>query len=180
MEKRGILIMDALTCINSRRSIRKYKAKKIPASIVRKLIVAGMNAPSAYNYQPWIFILVRSLKIKKLLIDAKGGSQFIAAAPLVIACCHDESKTKDKWHNIENVSLAVENMLLAAHALGLGACYLGAFDPEHPDVEKSISKALNLPKNVKIVCLISVGYPDETPKKKVMRKMPEVIRNEHY
>jgi len=172
--------MEALECIYSRRSIRKYKSKAIPAGIVKKIIAAGMSAPSAYNYQPWIFIIVKSQKTKQALIDAKGGSGFILKAPIVIACCYDESKTKDKWHNIENTSLAVENILLAAHALGLGACYLGAFDPEHPKVEKSINEALQLPKNLRIVCLISMGYPDETPKKKIMRKMNEVLKFEYY
>ncbi|MBN1923462.1 MAG: nitroreductase family protein, partial [Nanoarchaeota archaeon] len=155
-------------------------SKKVPASIVRKLITAGMNAPSSYNDQPWAFILVKNLKTKQLLINAKGGSQFIASAPLVIACCYDESKTPDKWHNIENVSLAAENILLAAHSLGLGACYLGAFDPKHPKVEELISKALKLPKHVHIVCLITAGYPDEKPKNKKMRKISEVLRKEVY
>jgi nitroreductase len=172
--------MDALNFINSRRSIRKYKDKKISSGIVRKLINAGMNAPSAYNSQPWIFIIIKSLKTKQSIIDAKGGSQFIAKAPLLIACCYNETKTPDKHHNIENVSLAAENILLAAHALGLGACYVGAFDPEHPTVEKSINKALKLPKNVHIISLISIGYPDEIPKFKKMRKISEVIKNEHY
>ena len=172
--------MDALNFINSRRSIRKYKSKAIPSGIARKLITAGMNAPSAYNSQPWVFILIRELKTKQSIVEAKGGSQFITSAPLVIACCYDESKTPDKFHNIENVSLAAENILLAAHSLGLGACYLGAFDPEHPKVEKSINKALKLPKNIHIVCILSVGYPDEIPKSKKMRKYSEVIKNEHY
>ncbi|MFA5744308.1 MAG: nitroreductase family protein [Candidatus Nanoarchaeia archaeon] len=172
--------MEAIKCINSRRSIRKYKNKKIPANIIKQLITAGMNAPSAYNSQPWIFILIKNKKTMQAIVDAKGGSQFITSAPLVIACCYDESKTPDKFHNIENVSLAAENILLAAHSLGLGACYLGAFDPENPKVEKSISKALKLPKNIHLVCILSVGYPDEIPKSKKMRKYSEVIKNEHY
>jgi nitroreductase len=172
--------MKAIKCINNRRSIRKYLNKKIPANIVKKLINAGMNAPSAYNSQPWIFILIKKIKTKQLLVDAKGGSQYITKAPLVIACCYDETKTPDKYHNIENVSLASQNILLAAHALGLGACYLGAFDPKNPKVEKLINKALKLPKKIHIICLISIGYPDEIPKKKKMRKMSEVIKNEHY
>ncbi len=172
--------MNNLEYINSRRSIRRYKNTKIPSNVVKKLITAGMNAPSAYNYQPWVFILIKNLKTKQLLINAKGGSDFIADAPLVIACCYDESKTPDKWHNIENVSLAAENILLAARTLGLGACYLGAFDPKHPKVEKAINKVLKLPKHVRIVCLITVGYPDEVPKKKKMRKISEVLKTEHY
>lgn len=172
--------MNALNCINSRRSIRKYLNKKIPANIIKQLITAGMNAPSSYNSQPWIFILIKDKKTMQAIVDAKGGSQFITSAPLMIASCYDESKTLDKYHNIENVSLSVENILLAAHSLGLGACYIGAFDPENPKVESLISKALKLPKKVHIVSLISIGYPDQEPKAKKMRKFSEVVKNEHY
>jgi nitroreductase len=172
--------MDALECINTRRSIRKYKSKKIPENIVKKIISAGMNAPSCYNSQPWVFIIIKNKEAMQSLVDAKGGSQFITNAPLIIACCYDESKTPDKYHNIENVSLAAENILLAAHALGLGTCYIGAFDPENAGVERAISKALKLPKNIHVVSLISLGYPDEAPKTKKMRKLSEVMRNENY
>jgi len=172
--------MDAIDCINERRSIRKYKDKKVPANIIKKLIAAGMNAPSAFNSQPWIFILIKNKKTMQAIVDSKGGSQFITKAPLLIACCYDETKTPDKYHNIENVSLAAENILLAAHALGLGACYIGAFDPENLKVEKKISQALKLPKNVRILCCISIGYPDEIPKLKKMRKISEILRFENY
>lgn len=172
--------MDALKAIITRRSIRKYKNKKIPESIIKKLINAGMSAPSCYNYQPWIFILIKKIETKKAIIKAKGGCEFITKAPLVIACCYNESLTKDKHHNIENVTLAVENILITANALGLGACYMGAFDPENPSVEKKLSKALKLPKQIHLVSLISIGYPDEIPKKKTLRPINQVLKREIY
>ncbi|MDD2678800.1 MAG: nitroreductase family protein [Candidatus Nanoarchaeia archaeon] len=173
--------MDALKCINTRRSIRKYKARKIPADIVKKLIVAGMNAPSSFNSQPWVFITVTKKDTMNKIASVKSQrSQFLKTAPLLIACCYDESRSKSPAHDLENVAVAVENILLAAHALGLGACYIGGFDPKFPDIEKSMSKALKLPKKIKIVCLISLGYPDESPKSKTMRKISEVLRKEHY
>lgn len=173
--------MDAIKCINTRRSIRKYKKEKIPAKIIKQLIIAGMNAPSSFNSQPWVFItIIKKETMEKIASVKSQRSQFLKTAPLLIGCCFDELKSKSPAHDLENVAVAVENILLAAHALGLGACYIGGFDPKYPEIEKSISKALKLPKNIKIVCLISIGYPDELPKKKNMRKISEVLRKEHY
>ena len=173
--------MDALKCINTRRSIRKYKSKKIPAKIVKELIVAGMNAPSSFNSQPWIFITVTKQETKEKVAAVKSQrSQFVKTAPLLIACCYDELIGKGTCHNVENVAVATENILLAAHALELGACYIGGFDPKFPEIESSIKKALKLPKHVKCVCLITIGYPNELPKSKNMKKISEVLRKEHY
>jgi nitroreductase len=173
--------MDAIKCINTRRSIRKYKAKTIPAGIVRKLINAGMNAPSSFNDQPWVFITITKKKIIDYLCSIPSQkSQFMKNAPLIIACCYDDLKSGAKSHSHENIAVAAENILLAAHALNLGACYIGAFDPNYPEIEKSIIDALKLPGNVKVVCLLSIGYPDEIPKKKKMRKVSEIWKKEEY
>jgi nitroreductase len=173
--------MDAIKCINSRRSIRKYKEKKIPANIIKELIVAASNAPSSLNDQPWIFITITKKKTMDNLAGLKVQlSKFIATAPLIIACCYDENKSRAKHHNLENVALAAENILLAAHALGLGACYVTSFDPRFPEIEASIIKELELPNHVKSVCLISIGYPDQKPGDKKMRKLSEIWMREKY
>jgi nitroreductase len=93
---------------------------------------------------------------------------------------YDEKKSSATAHNLENVAVATENILLAAHAIGIGACYIGGFDPSYPEIENSISKALKLPKNVRIVCLITLGYPDEIPRKKKLRLISEIWKKEHY
>jgi len=173
--------MEAIKAINTRRSIRSYKKKSIPKRIVKQLINAGRNAPSAFNDQPWVFITFTDQAKKDSIAKHKSQrSKFIREAPLMIACCYDERKSHSAAHNLENVAVAAENILLAAHALGLGACYIGAFDPNYPGIEKSIIKQLKLPKHVKIVCLISVGYPNEVPGKKRMRPLNEVWKNEFY
>jgi len=173
--------MEALEAINTRRSIRKYQDKKVPRSLIRQLIIAGRNAPSAYNDQPWVFITSTKQTVRDAIASVKSQrSQFIRTAPLIIACCYDEIKSRATSHNLENVAVAAENILLAAHALSLGACYIGAFDPRFPEIEQSISKAFKLPKHVKVVCLISVGYPDQQPVKKKLRPLSEVWKNEYY
>jgi len=173
--------MEALKAINTRRSIRKYKKKKIPQALIKKLIEAGRNAPSAFNDQPWVFITFTDQAKKDAIAKHKSQkSKFIKDAPLMIACCYDKQKSHTTDHNLENVAVAAENILLAAHALGLGACYIGAFDSSYPGIENSIIKVLKLPKHVHIVCLISVGYPDEKPIKKRMRPINEIWKKEYY
>lgn len=173
--------MEALKAVLTRRSVRKYTSKKIPATLVRKLIDAGRNAPSAYNDQPWVFITITRQQTKDVIVENKSQrSQFIKDAPLLIACCYDTNKSKATSHNLENTAVAAENILITAHALGLGACYIGGFDPDYPMIEQNINKALKLPSNVHIVCLISTGYPDEKPIKKKMRPLNEVWKRETY
>ena len=173
--------MDAVKAVLTRRSIRKYTDKKIPQVIIKKLINAGRNAPSAYNDQPCIFITVTRQEIKDEIASVKSQrSQFLKTAPLLIACCYDENKSRATSHNLENVAVAAENILITAHALGLGACYIGAFDPNYPEIENAMIKALKLPLNVHIVCLISIGYPAEKPVKKILRPLNEVWKRETY
>lgn len=173
--------MDALTAINTRRSIRKYTSKKVPLTLVKKLIDAGRNAPSAFNDQPWVFITVTNKKTMDALAEHKSQrSKFMKDAPLIIACCYDETKSQTRVHNLENVAVAAENILITAHALGLGACYIGGFDPEYPMIEQTINTELKLPSHVKIVSLISVGYPNEKPMPKKMRPISEVWKKEVY
>ncbi|MFA5744309.1 MAG: nitroreductase family protein [Candidatus Nanoarchaeia archaeon] len=173
--------MDAIKCINTRRSIRKYKNKKIPADIIKQLITAGSNAPSSMNDQPWVFITITKRQTIANLTKVKAQlSKFIGTAPLIIACCYDETKSRSKAHNLENVALAAENILLTCNALKLGACYVTAFDSRFPEIEKSIIKELKLPKNVKPVCLISIGYPDQKPGIKKMRPLKEIWNKEYY
>lgn len=173
--------MDALKAVNTRRSIRKYKDKKIPVQVIKKLITAARNAPTSFNDQPCVFITVTNQETKDAIASVKSQrSQFLKTAPLLIACCYDETKSKATSHNLENAAAAAENILITANALGLGACYVGGFDPNYPEIENTINKALKLPGHVKIVCLISVGYPDETPAKKTLRPLNEVWKKENY
>jgi nitroreductase len=173
--------MDALKAVFTRRSIRKYKKKRVPASLIKKLIDAGRMAPSSFNEQSSVFVTVTKKETKEGLAEYKSQkSKFMKDAPLIIACCYDTTRARTKAHNLENVAVAAENILIAANALGLGACYIGGFDPEYPEIEESIINALKLPINIKIVCLISIGYSDEKPNKKTLRPIIDVWKKETY
>lgn len=172
--------MDAIKAIKTRRSIRAYEDKKIPEKLVKQLVDCARRAPSAYNDQPWVFVTTTKQSVKDAIAEHKSQqSQFIKKTPLLVCCAYDEEKSRTH-HDLENVACAVENMLVAAHALGLGACYVGGYDPEYPGIEESIREAFQLPEHVHPVCLVTVGYPAEKPKKKNLKPLSEVWMKDSY
>ena len=153
----------AIENIMTRTSIRKYKDQPIEQEKIDIMLKAAMAAPTAVNMQPWHFIVIDDKKT----IDLLSGQQ-PTNAPLLIAVCGDTNKTTmpdgkgklpDFW--IQDVSAATENLLLAAHALGLGAVWTGVY----PVMERTaeIANVLNCPNNIVPVAVVRIGYPDESP-----------------
>lgn len=155
--------MSILKIIKERRSIRELQKKEIPKEIIDKLIEAIIWAPSAGNLQSRKFYFVFNQKIKEKLVKATSGQSFIAQAPLVVVGCTDEKISNyygergGNLYSICDVSTSIENLMLLAQEEGLGTCWVGAFD------EKEVSKILNLPKNLRPVAIVPVGYPAEKP-----------------
>ncbi len=144
--------MDVYEAIFKRKSIRSYETKTVPTQTLLKILEAGRSAPSAGNRQPWHFIVVTDEEKRKEL--SKGMfAKLIAEAPIVIVACGD-AKTSAKWYPVD-VSLAVENMVLAATAEDLGTCCVGSFD------EQSVKKVLGIPENLRAVMMLAIGYPKE-------------------
>ncbi|MEN6378027.1 MAG: nitroreductase family protein [Methanofastidiosum sp.] len=150
--------MDFLDIIMSRRSIRKFKKDKVPESHVRKILEAAMNAPTRKNERPWHFVLIDDREILDEIPSFHPNSKMLYEAPMAILVAGDLNVTKDIFITID-CSAATENILLAAHSLGLGACWLGIY----PDEERvsGIKEILDLPENILPVSLISIGYPNE-------------------
>lgn len=158
----------ALDCIMTRTSVREYTDKQVPDSVVETLLKAAMAAPTAMNKQPWQFVVVTDKAVREAIAQA---DQYIRAkeAPLVIVACGDlakeeEGEGRDFW--IQDVSAATENILLAAHAQGLGAVWCGI----HPIKarEKAIADILGLPKGIIPLSAVCIGYPahEHQPKDK--------------
>ncbi len=159
---------SALDCIMTRTSIRKYTDRQVPDTVVEKLLRAGMAAPTAMNKQPWQFIVVTDPKLREAISQA---DEYIRSkeAPLVIITCGDIEKAgdgpgSDFW--IQDVSAATENILLAAHAKGLGAVWCGVYPIE--DRVKAIRNILNMPSSLVPLAAVCIGYPEhpEQPKDK--------------
>ena len=151
--------MDAMDAILSRRSIRKYTAQPVSDEVIKELLEAAMNAPSAGNEQPWHFVVIKDRQILNEIPKIHPYSQMLRNAPLAILICGDEQLQKYEGYWSQDCSAATENMLIAAHAKGLGAVWLGVYPIE--DRVIGIRKLLGIPKHVIPFSLISIGYPAE-------------------
>jgi nitroreductase len=155
--------MKILELIKKRRSIRRYQPDQIPKELIDKLVEALIWAPSAGNLQSRKFYFVFNKKIKDDLAKAALDQDFIASTPLVVVGCTDDKicwrygQRGKNLYSICDVSASIENMMLVAVAEGLGTCWVGAFD------EKEVAKILNLPKNLRPIVIVPVGYPAESP-----------------
>jgi nitroreductase len=151
--------MDALEAIFSRRSIRKFLDRAVPEEMVQKLLAAAMQAPSARNQQPWQFLVIDDRAILDAVPEFMPNAAMARHAPMGILVCGDLSLEKSPGYWVVDCAAAVENMLLAAHALELGAVWTGVY-PHEPRME-GLQKLLGLPENVKAHSLVIVGYPAE-------------------
>jgi nitroreductase len=152
--------MEIFECIISRQSVREYDKKDVPNELVGQLLEAATHAPSAGNLQPWEFIVVKDKKTKSELANAALRQRHVEEAPVVIVVCADVEKISDRYgergknlYCIQDTAAAIENMLLSATSLGLGTCWIGAFE------EDKVKVILNIPDKLKPVALITVGFP---------------------
>lgn len=152
--------MDALKAILSRRSIRKYTAEAISEPCIQTVIEAGMYAPSAGNQQPWHFIVIRNKQMLSTIPQYHPHAQMLKEAAAAVLVCGDLSLEKHKGYWIQDCSAAVENMLLAAHAQGLAAVWLGIYPRE--DRVAGLRKLMGIPEQVVPFALIPLGYAAET------------------
>lgn len=153
-----------LQAISERTSIRDYQETQVEDWKVEKILRAGMAAPSAINKQPWSFTVVNDKTLLQQIADSAQNAKMAAKAPMAIVVCGDmekaiEGDVREFW--VQDCSAATENILLAAHALGLGAVWTGFY----PNVEKAkmLANILNIPSNQIVLCVIPMGYPAESP-----------------
>ncbi|MBE6316546.1 MAG: nitroreductase family protein [Bacteroidales bacterium] len=167
----------AIENIMTRTSIRQYKDQPVEQEKIDIMLKAAMAAPTAVNLQPWHFIVITDKKTIGLLSGKQPTN-----APLLIAMCGDTDKTTmpdgkmklpDFW--VQDVSAATENLLLAAHALGLGAVWTAVY----PAMERvaEVANVLNCPQNIVPVAVVRVGYPDEAPEPKNKFKEENISYN---
>lgn len=173
--------MDLFETLQYRRSIRAYTNVNVSDEDIKKIIDAARRAPSAGNIQPWEFVIVRSAERKRDLSIAAYDQGFIAEASVVIVVCADENKARwgygsrgVKLYCIQDTAAATENILLAACAIGLGACWVGAFDE---DMVRSIIKT---PVGIRPVAMVTIGYPAERPRSRHKRPIEEIIHYETF
>jgi len=155
--------MDAMEAILSRRSIRKYTKKQIPDDLIKKLIEAGMSAPSAGNEQPWHFIIINDPQILSKIPTFHNHAQMLKDASHAILICGDINLEKHKGMWVQDCSAATENILIAAQSVGLGTVWLGVYPRDERVI--GLRTLLAIPENIIPFSLISIGYPgEEKPK----------------
>ena len=153
--------MDALEAIFSRRSVRRYQDRPVPEELERKLLAAGMNAPSARNQQPWQFVVIDDRALLTEIGEINPNAKMAQQAPLAILVCGDLGLEKSAGYWVVDCAAAVENILLAAHALGLGAVWTGVY-PRQERMD-GLRRLVGLPEAIMPHSLIVVGYPAEQP-----------------
>ena len=169
--------MDFWQVIEERHSVREFDAgRDVPPAMVQRILEAAILAPSGGNCQPWRFVVIRGKQAKDLLAEAAYGQSFVADAPVVIVVCADPARSAGRYGSrgvqlycLQDTAAATEHILLAVTALGLGACWVGAFD------EKAASQALGLPANLRPVVMVPIGYPIAHHHRASRRRLTEVV-----
>ncbi|MBG0786508.1 MAG: nitroreductase family protein [Anaerolineaceae bacterium] len=153
--------MEALETIMTRRSVRDFRSDLVSEADVEKLLKAGMQAPSANNERPWHFVVIDDPEVLHKIPEFHRNAQMLKYAPMAILVCSDRKLESKRAYWIQDCSAATENILLAAHGMGLGAVWLGVFP--NADRVKGLQSLLKLPAGIRPVTLIAVGHPALTP-----------------
>ena len=160
--------MSLIDLVLSRRSIRKYESKNIPEEVLQQILEAGRQAPSAANRQPIRFVVVTDQSVVKSVCDTLV-TRFVKSAPVAIAGCADvKSFLTGKWAVVD-ATIAMQNMVIAAWALGIGSCWIGACN------EEKVKELLKIPDRWKFVALLTLGFPAEQPKPRKKKQFEDLF-----
>ena len=168
--------MEILDAIFTRRSIRRYSGEQVTEKEVETILKAAMYAPSANNQQPWHFIVVTDRETMNRIMKIHPYASMLSGASLAILVCGDETLELSKGYWAVDCAAATQNLLLAAHGIGLGAVWCGV----HPREERKegLKKLFNLPGHVQPFSLISIGKPGEEKPAPERFKPERIHRNE--
>jgi len=164
--------MDVFEAIKTRRSVRSYQDRPVGEEELKRVMEAARLAPSASNRQEWKFVAVRDKKLREELAEAAHGQEFVAQAPVVIVACavaHDHLMPCGHPSHLVDVSIAIDHITLAARELGLGTCWVGAFD------QAQVRKILGIPASVQVIELLPLGYPTGWPAARPRKSLAEIV-----
>jgi len=169
--------MEELEFILDRRSIRKFTGQKIEEHLITKLLTAAMYAPSAVNRQPWHFVVIDQRPLMEKVMEVHPHAGMLQTASHAIVVCGDELQQHDDGYWVVDCGAATENLLLAAHTLGLAGCWVGLHPREGR--KRDIAALLNLPQHVQPFALVALGYPREQ-KPRPDRFHPAKVRRNNW
>ncbi len=168
--------MDIFQVFRDRRSIRRYRDTPVEQEKIEHILEAARLAPSWKNLQCWHFIVINEEARRHELLDAfhpdNPGTKAVASAPVIIVVCADP-KLSGVENGIEyyiaDTAMAFEHLCLAAHALGMGTCWMGWFD------EQKIKDSLQIPAGIKVVGVTPLGYPDQQPNQRPRKELSDIV-----
>jgi nitroreductase len=164
--------MNVQDAIRERRSVRAWQDRPVEDEKLEAALQAARLAPSARNRQEWKFVVVRDEAVRERLSDGTRGQEFVCRAPVVIVgCALEHNYTMSCGHRAFTIDLAIalQQVALQARELGLGSCWIGAFDHD------TVRQALDIPKGVQVVGLMPLGYPQEWPEAKPRKAIEQVV-----
>ena len=180
--------MEFADAVRGRRAIRRYRNAEIPEAEVEQLLDLARYAPSSMNGQPCDFVVIRSPQTKKTLVQIKNRfcppekqaypADFLENAPVIVVVCVERAKSFGR--EVENAVLAASCILLGAQSMGLGSVYLSAYMVSAPGLSDEIARLLNIPEGIAPVTILPLGYPDETPRRKELRPLKEMMHLERF
>jgi len=169
--------MDFFQTVHARQSVRAYQAKPIEARQIQKILSAANQSPSAGNLQAYEIVIVRDAATIRALTQACYNQDFMAQAPVVLAFCADPARSAAKYgrageelYSLQDATIAVTYAQLAATALGLATCWIGAFR------EQEVVKVLHLRAGLRPIALLPVAWPAETPPRTPRRELSDLVR----
>jgi nitroreductase len=169
--------MDVIDAIKNRISVRKYLDKDVEEEKLNEVLEAGRLAPSASNRQEWRYIVVRDKSTRKKLVEAANNQSFVGEAPVVIVCCAETDEhimsCGEKCYPID-LAISIDHMTLRAVELGLGTCWIGAFNQD------KVKKLLGIPDKIRVVNLLPLGYPAEKKSTKIRKPLTEIVHYEKW
>lgn len=186
--------MEVIEAIRTRRSIRRYRSEPVDEKTLEMILEAARWAPSWKNNQCWRFVVVRDIEIKRQLANTLINQaptnitiEAIKEAPVLIVACAEVGKSgyssrqpgiprtdKGEWWYMFDVAVAMQNLVLTAHSLGLGTVHIGEFDA------KEAAHILDVPDGFRVVSMTPLGYPNEQPEAKPRKALPEIVFYDKY
>lgn len=176
----GVKSMDVVDCIEKRTSIRVFKQDPVDESTVNEGLRLANLAPSAGNLQARDFIVVRDIATKRALMEAAHGQDFVRTAPVVVVFCANLERIGHygdrgrELYCLQDAAASIANMMLYLTSKGLGSVWVGAFD------EHRAAAALSLPKTVRPVAIVPIGYPAEPGVRRRRLPQEDVVHKERW
>lgn len=168
--------MNVAYAIKTRKSIRQYQPTPVEEEKLKIVLEAARLSPSARNDQNWHFVVVRDEAVKDLVYEAAFQQPWVKEAPVAIVACATDSRLMNCGAPTDavNLSIAMSYMILQAHELGLGTCWLGHFDAD------KVKEALSIPKDFTVIGVTPLGYPAHNPEARPRKELSEIISYDKY